>query len=153
MVFKHANRGRNTPERVLSSALSDVGILRASAVMLKSSVDASVATSDRIFAPVQQVAVTKTTLLNAQAIAGVTEEARRIFNDDTYNIGTEFNALLTAMDSFSTWAEANYPVSASSRLEVFEFVGDGSGNVQGYIIPQTGQLGTRLQGIIDAIEA
>lgn len=109
------------------------------------------------------VANTKSDLVDAKGnppialrdIPGIVAYAQADHDDPTYDVKAAFNAMIAEMDTFSVFAEANFPVDADGHLQMRKFVGDGSGlTVNAIITDATALLAVknRLIALIATLE-
>ena len=152
MTFRTAGRGRDVPHRILVSIMSHVDIARDSAVTLKAANDAGTMRSNDMHDFLVQLSQLRTQLASLAGKPGLDAEAQRMFEDPGYHFSAESHHLSMVIDSLCMWFEGNFPRSPQGHLEVVAFVGDGTGQTQGYTMAANPDLSLQLQGFIERIQ-
>lgn len=94
-------------------------------------------------------------LEKARSTPGIAAYAKNQLNDPAYNVGVEFTAMMDEIVTTTAWFETNFPQDAHGHLEMWKFVGDGSGAVNQDVLTNLGQLNalvTRLNALIASID-
>ncbi len=94
-------------------------------------------------------------LIRASQVPGIVAHARGEFDDLTYDIATEFTAMMAQINALLVWLEANFPTDASGHLQSRKFVGDGSGalvDVELTAAPALAAFITRVDALIASID-
>lgn len=88
---------------------------------------------------------------SVKSTAGLPQYSKDIKNDQTLDIVTEFNSVLSAMDSVTLWIETNFPVDGSGFLLKETFTANGTNDRQ-FTPSQTAGLVAALDTLTASIE-
>ncbi len=85
------------------------------------------------------------------AIPGIGGYAQAQFNDNTYNVATEFSAMVAAVQGVVDWTVTNFPKGAGGFLQAYTINADGSRTAAVFTPAQTAGLTTALNAVIASI--
>jgi len=130
----------------------DFASIRASDRALAAAVDiVGGADINKILSILHQLKADRVNILEYNSVPGLREYAQAQRNDATYEIVTEYQALLALVDDAITNIRSSIPVDGSGYLLVYQLVDD---KLSPRVFPagQTAALATKLQAIADYVE-
>lgn len=90
---------------------------------------------------------------DAAATPGLAAYAINEQNDPTYDVAAEYSALRAVIQDAITWMATNFPRNAAGTFILAETMGvDGDVTPHYFMLADLGDLPTRLQAIVNAIE-
>jgi hypothetical protein len=97
----------------------------------------------------------KAVLLKASQVGGIAAYAQAQINDATVNVTTEFNSMMSAIDSVTSAIITNFPKDASNRLLFLTFTADNSGRQtsSAFTSAQMVPVKTALDALVATISA
>lgn len=107
--------------------------------------------SGRIISLFQYLRVERAALQQASTVPGLGAYAQEQKNQPGLNIGTEFTALLAAIDNVTTWISANFPVDPGTSSLLERTLGPDGPIERTFTTAQMAGLRAQLDTIIAAI--
>lgn len=139
--------------RILQDAYSEIkgrawGV-RAAAVAIRAAADTSV-TADRILDLAAQIKSAKDFMAQRAALPGIVPFAQTQENDATYNVATEYAAMVTQMDATVAWIANNFP-AANGYAQAVTINPDGTTTPRTFDAAQLATFRPVLDALIAAI--
>ena len=149
MAYK-TTKTQPVPSRQFERAnTAAVQIRREAVVYRDQAIAGSVRLLDIEFGMLGIMTQARTVLLAAQATPNIVAYAKDQF-EASYEIATEFTAMMNQLDITLTWFENNFPIDAGGHLQSSIFIGDGSGITQSALLTDSAAL-TALIARLDAL--
>ncbi len=100
---------------------------------------------------VQNIKNTRAVLVAARDTPGMRAYVRDQLNDPAFNLTTQTNAIVAAIDNTLVWVAANIPTDASGWMLLWKMEADGGITTRSFTPTQTAGLRTELDALITAI--
>lgn len=154
MAFRTQNQNL-TPAVQFAFALRLAAQIKREAIVHRDrAVAGSVSAADLYTGLLDTLVNNRAGLETARTTPGIVVYAQEQADDPAYDIAAEFTAMMSEIDATISWLETNFPVSNQGFLELWSWVGDGSGALVANIITNPGELSaleTRLNALIATI--
>lgn len=139
--------------RSWDNARDIAGTIKARSISFRGALASSVATSETILYYAGNMATMRDQLVAISNIPGIAAYANEQINNPAFDVATEFNTMVSALNGVSAWIIANFPKDGSGFLLAKTFHADNSGRTveRMFTSVQTAGLQTALDTLIAAI--
>ena len=136
------------------TARNVAGQIKGRSQSLRNSAEAGAIPTDMILDYVRFLGACKTTLQRAAFTQGIAAYAQEQIADNTINVATEFNNMMSALDAVGGWIFTNFPKDVDGWLLSRKFNPDNSGRTDDRLFSpaQTAGLRTVLDALIATID-
>lgn len=122
------------------------GIMQSALVNLAGTVDANF-----IFQLVDNIRAAISLLNRDASVSGMGAYAQAQYNDNTYNVATEFTNMVNALNGVISWVVTNFPKDTGQFLQAYKINADGSRAPATFTSAQTAGLTSALNAAVATI--
>lgn len=122
------------------------GVMQSAVSTLTGTVDANF-----VFQLVDNVRAAISLLNRDASVSGMGAYAQAQYNDNTYDVATEFNGMVNALNGVISWVVTNFPKDTGQFLQAYKINADGSRAPATFTPAQTAGLTSALNSAIATI--
>lgn len=114
----------NRLQRVFQQITDEAADIKSRAQSLRNASAAGPVQSSQIIDWFVSLANARTVIAALASTPGLPAYAQNEVDDDTYNVTTEYTAMLAAIDGALAWVTTNFPKDGSGYLLAYQFIGN-----------------------------